>query len=162
MSVTDSAASTRATVEPGGREIVMERDFAAPRDLVFRAYTEQEHVEAWWGPYGFTTTTYEMDVRPGGQWRYTMHGPDGTDYPNRMIYREVVRPERLSYAHDDDGKGEISFDVTVTFEETEGGTRVTMRTITASPEVRDHLASFGAVEGGQQTLARLAEHLKTM
>jgi len=74
------------------REIVTTRVVDAPRELVFRAWTEPEHVGQWWGPNGFTSTIQEMDVRPGGVWRLVMHGPDGTDYPNESIYLEVVRP----------------------------------------------------------------------
>src|SRR4051794_34340238 len=67
----------------GDREIVATRIFEAPRELVFTMWTDREHVAKWWGPRGFTNTIHEMDVRPGGTWRFVMHGPDGTDYPNR-------------------------------------------------------------------------------
>ncbi len=70
------------------REIVATRVFDAPRELVFQVWTDAKHVSNWWGPRGFTTTTYEMDVRPGGVWRHVMHGPDGTDYPNEIVFVE--------------------------------------------------------------------------
>ena len=92
--ITTASAAPAATL-PSDREIVLTRAFAAPRELVWRAWTEPEHFARWMGPDGFTTTVREMDVREGGTSRYTMRGPDGTDYPNRVIYREVVRPERL-------------------------------------------------------------------
>ena len=66
------------------RVIVIERLFHAPRELVFRVFTEPNHVAQWWGPTGFTITTHEMDVRVGGVWRFTMHGPAGVDYPNKI------------------------------------------------------------------------------
>ncbi|HEX5726482.1 MAG TPA: SRPBCC family protein, partial [Longimicrobiaceae bacterium] len=145
------------------REIVLTRVFDAPRELVFRAWTDPEQVPLWWGPRGFTTTTHEMEVRPGGVWRFVMHGPDGTDYPNRVEYVEVVEPERLVYAHGDDGEGDDThFHVTVTFAAEGGGTRVTLRMRFDTAAERDRTVEFGAVEGGNQTLDRLAEHLSTL
>ena len=79
------------------REIITTRLIDAPRDLVFRMFTEAEHVVKWWGPNGFTNTNHEMNVAPGGVWRFIMHGPDGTDWGNKIVYTEVVRPERLVY-----------------------------------------------------------------
>jgi len=145
------------------REIVFSRVYDAPRDLVFTAWTDPRHLAKWYGPNGFTITTHSMDVRPGGHWNFMMHGPDGTDYPNRIVYHEVVRPERLVFAHGDD-TGSISFNVIVTFEQEEKKkTRVTLRNIFATAEERDRVArEYGAVEGGKQTMARLAEHLPTM
>lgn len=138
------------------RMIVGTRLFDAPRELVFDAFTDAKHVSNWWGPRGFTTTTHEMDVRPGGKWLFVMHGPDGTDYDNEIVYLEVVRPERLTYTH---GPAPV-FDVVITFEEEGNKTRLTMRSIFASAEVRDQVAEdFGAVEGMNQTLDRLQEEL---
>jgi uncharacterized protein YndB with AHSA1/START domain len=93
-----------AATQTSDRDLVIERIFDAPRQMVFDAWTDPETIGQWWGPRGFTTTVHEMDVRPGGVWRFTMHGPDGTDYPNRVVYDEVVAPERLVYTHgaDDD------------------------------------------------------------
>ncbi|HEX8430432.1 MAG TPA: SRPBCC domain-containing protein, partial [Longimicrobium sp.] len=106
--------STESTAD---RVIEQSRVFAAPRELVFTAFTDPDHIPHWWGPNGFTNTIHAMDVRPGGSFRFTMHGPDGTDWPNLIVYSEVVRPERLAYSH---GSGkEIDsqlFQVTVTFE----------------------------------------------
>jgi uncharacterized protein YndB with AHSA1/START domain len=139
------------------REIATTRVFDAPRDLVFRMFTEAEHVKNWWGPRGFTNTIHEMDVRPGGTWRFVMHGPDGTDYQNEIVYKEVVRPERLSYTH---LSGPV-FDAIVTFEELgENKTSVNMRMICESAEQRNQIVEqFGAVEGMHQTLDRLGEAL---
>jgi len=159
--ITTASAASAATL-PSDREIVLTRAFAAPRDLVWRAWTEPEHFARWMGPNGFATTVREMDVREGGTSRYTMRGPDGTDYPNRVRYREVVRPERLVYDHDDDGAGEHAFQVTVTLEAEGDGTRVTMRMLLPTAEARDRTVGFGAVELGYQTLERLAGHLSAM
>ena len=76
------------------------RVFNAPRKMVFDAWTDPRQVAQWWGPRGFTTTISEMDVRPGGVWRLVMHGPDGTDYKNKVVYLEVAKPERLVYKHE--------------------------------------------------------------
>lgn len=157
-------AADGASSATADREMVLTRDFDAPRELVFRAYTDPEHLPHWWGPDGFRNTVHEIDVRPGGRWRFTMHGPDGTDYPNRIVYREVVRPERLEYAHDSDVDDDPRrMQVTVTFDDLGGGrTRVTMRTVFPTPEHREEVNRFGAVELGNQTLRRLEAHLKTM
>ena len=146
-------------------DIVVSRTVDAPRRLVWKAFTDPKHVVRWWGPDGFTNTLKEMEVRPGGAWRFTMHGPDGTDYPNRIRYEEVTEPERLVYLHDDDegGAPDQSFRVVTTFEDAgDGKTTVTLRITCRSAEQKAKLAGYGAVEGGKQTLARLAEYLKTM
>lgn len=145
------------------RELINTRFFKAPRELVFEAWTKPEHVAHWFGPNGFTLTTHQMDVRPGGMWQYIMHGPDGTDYDNRVVYEEISRPERLVYlhGHDKDNDPE-AFHVTVTFGEEDGGTRLTMRMVLATPEQREMVVGFGAVEGGNQTLSRLDAYLAAM
>lgn len=147
------------------REIVVTRTFNAPRDLVFSAWTDPRHVANWWGPRGFSTTTHEMEVRPGGQWRFIMHGPDGTDYPNLITYREVVRPERLVYTHIGDTDNDPhTFVSTATFDDLGGDkTQVTLRAVFQTPEDRDFVVkNYGALEGGKQTLERLGEQVATM
>lgn len=152
-------AERLALLDAEEQEIVLVRHYAAPRRLVFRAWTEQQHLDRWFGPDGFTTATSEMEARPGGLWRYTMTGPDGTVYPNRVAYLEVAAPERLVYLHDDDGGGEEPFHVTLTFTEEPDGTTVTMRSRFASAEVRRAVEGFGAVTLGYQTLDRLGGYL---
>jgi uncharacterized protein YndB with AHSA1/START domain len=99
------------------REIVLSRLLNAPRELVFAAWTDPTQVVQWWGPRGFTTTSHEMSVTPGGVWRFVMHGPDGRDYKNKIIFTEVVKPERLVYRHAGEGEHEdVRFHVTVTFQ----------------------------------------------
>jgi uncharacterized protein YndB with AHSA1/START domain len=150
--------------EASDREILQSRLFEAPRELVWKAWSEPEHISQWWGPEGFTTTTQSADFRTGGHWHHVMHGPDGTDYPNFMEYVEVRKPERIVYTNRGGGEtASISFEVTTTFDEEPGGTRVTMRMVFPTAEERDHVVrEYGAIEGGKQTLARLAEHLKSM
>lgn len=153
------AANTRSAevaTRAGEREIVATRVFAAPRALVFSLWTDPRHIAQWWGPDGFTTTTHEMDVRPGGVWRFVMHGPDGVDYKNKVVYREVVAPERLVYDH----VSGPPFHVTVTFAEQGGKTAVTMRMIFESEAVRENvIKQFGALDGLTQTLGRLGDHV---
>src|SRR5438093_4346652 len=127
-----------AAATTSDREIVITRVLDAPRELVFEAWTDPEQVVQWWGPRGFTTTIHEVDVRPGGVWRFVMHGPDGTDYGNRVDFLEVVAPERLVYNHGPDGESEgLSFRSTVTFEEEGRGTRLTLRLVFKSTDERD-------------------------
>jgi uncharacterized protein YndB with AHSA1/START domain len=150
--------------EEDARTLVTTRVFDAPRELVFAAWTDPRHLTQWWGPNGFTTTTQAFDMRPGGVWRFVMHGPDGRDYENRITYDEIVKPERLVYRH---GGGEdvepVRFRVTVTFEDLGGKTRLTMRAVFPSAAERDRVVEeYGAAEGATQTLARLAGHLETM
>jgi uncharacterized protein YndB with AHSA1/START domain len=155
-----SAVKSSAASATQDREIVTTRVFDAPRALVFEAFTDPEHISEWWGPNGFTTTTFEMDVRPGGTWRFVMHGPDGTDYGNKVVYSEVVKPERLAYAHGFDDDRPPLFDATITFEDQGDRTLVTLRSIFPSAAIRDRtVKEVGAVEGAKQTLARLADYL---
>lgn len=91
-------AKTAPAEEFADREIVITRVFDAPRELVWNAWTDPKQIVRWWGPRGFITTIHEMDVRPGGVWKSTMHGPDGTDYPSQSVFVEVVKPERIVYS----------------------------------------------------------------
>lgn len=151
--------SNAATIDEA-REIVATRVFDAPRELVFSMWTDPEHLEHWWGPRGFRNTIQDIDVRPGGAWTFIMHGPDGTDYQNKIVYREIVKPERITYSH---VSGPL-FESTVTFEE-EGRdkTRITVRMVFESASLRDKVAEeFGAVEGLSETLERLGEELANL
>src|SRR5437016_4897301 len=151
-----TATENSAVAKAGEREIVASRVFDAPRELVWKLWTEPEHIAQWWGPNGFTNTIHSMDVRPGGVWDFVMHGPDGTDYKNVIVYREVVRPKRLVYEH---GPGPV-FDVTVDFDAVGDKTRVTMSLIFESVEQRDRtIKAVGALDGLNQTLGRLEEQL---
>jgi uncharacterized protein YndB with AHSA1/START domain len=86
-----------ANKDTSDREIVFTRTFDAPCELVFEAWTDPKHLMQWWGPNGFTNTIHEINVKPGGIWRFIMHGPDGVNYSNKIIYDEVVAPERLVF-----------------------------------------------------------------
>ncbi|MFI5017996.1 MAG: SRPBCC family protein [Dongiales bacterium] len=160
--VKGSAKTDSTVVDTSDREIVITRVIDAPRELVFRAFTDLKQVGKWWGPRGFTTTTHEMSVKPGGTWRFIMHGPDGTDWANEILYREVVKPERLVYDHGEPGKPAL-FKVWVTFAEEAGKTRLTMRSLFETAAARDFvIREVKAIEGGNQTLDRLEAHLAGM
>jgi uncharacterized protein YndB with AHSA1/START domain len=160
MHVSNATISPAADTEE--REIVITRLFDASPELLWKAWTTPEHLARWWGPNGFTTTVHEMDVRPGGVFRHTMHGPDGTDYPNESVFIEVVKPERIVFSNTGGEKGApvVHFQSTWTFEPKDEKTRLTLRMVFASAAEREFVVrAHRAIEGGQQTLARLADHL---
>ena len=136
------------------RELVLSRVFDAPREVVFDAWTNPQHVGKWWGPKGFTTTTHRIDIRTGGEWAFIMHGPDGRDYENHLYYDEIVKPERIVYTHGPAPR----FQSTITFIEQNGKTKVTMRMVHESTEIRNNIAKY-AVDGGFEHMACLAEFL---
>jgi len=152
----------QTTVElVGDRGIHVERTVDAPRALVFKVWTDPEHLSRWWGPRGFATITKSMDTRPGGQWRYTMRGPDGREYENLITYLEFAPPSRVSYKHGGDKETEpINFRVDVEFFDEGGRTRIVMRMSFPSAEARELvIKEYGALDGASQTMARLGEHL---
>jgi uncharacterized protein YndB with AHSA1/START domain len=137
------------------REIAISRILNAPRELVWKVWTDPKHISEWWGPNGFTTITKEMNVRKGGKWMHTMHGPDGRDYPNEIIFTEVAEPERICYDHI-----APKFNTTVTFEAQGNKTKLTMVMVFDSKEEYDFVVKeHGAIEGQKQTIARLEELL---
>jgi uncharacterized protein YndB with AHSA1/START domain len=143
-------------------ELVLSRLLNAPPAMVFDTWSKPEHIGKWWGPQGFTTTTREMAFEVGGRWRFTMHGPDGTDYPNLIVYTEIVRPQRICYDHgDDEGVADpvAGFKVRVTFDDRDGKTFLTLRMLVESAQRLEEMKKFGAVEGGTQTLDRLEQYL---
>ncbi|MDE2600556.1 MAG: SRPBCC family protein [Rhodocyclaceae bacterium] len=146
------------------RSLSLTRTLDAPRELVWQVWTDPQHVVNWWGPDSFTNTNQSMDVRPGGLWRFVMHGPDGTDYKNLIQFIEVTKPERLVYAHrGEDETADIHFHATILFEEADGKTRLSMQMVfQTAEELRRVADEFGAREGAVQHLARLAAYLATM
>jgi uncharacterized protein YndB with AHSA1/START domain len=139
------------------REIVTTRVFDAPRELVFRAWTQPDHVVKWWGPKGFTNTFQEFDFRPGGKWRLVMHGPNGTDYPGEFVFVEIADSERLVLDH----VSQPHFRLTVLFEDIAGQTKITFRQLFESPDMLQRLKHI-AVPGNEQNLDKLASELVAM
>ncbi len=158
-------AQSGIDLERDSRAIIGTRIFDAPRDLVFAAFTDPEHLAAWWGPDGFSLTTRSFDFRPGGVWRFVMHGPDGRDYQNRVTYDEIVPPERIVYTHGGGDDAEpVQFTQTLSFDDIGGGgTRLTWHGVFPSAEERARLIKeYGADKGLAQTMARLAGHVAAM
>src|SRR5689334_533389 len=118
-------------------EIEITRMYDAPVALVWDAWTDPEQVAQWWGPRGFTLTTHSKDLRPGGHWTYTMHGPDGVDYPNSTLYYEVEHHAKLVYDHGANDDRPALFRVTVLFSEVQGKTKMEMRMTFATPEAAE-------------------------
>jgi uncharacterized protein YndB with AHSA1/START domain len=144
---------------PESREITLTRVYDAPVSAVWDAWTDPEQVAQWWGPRGFTLTTHAKDLRPGGTWRYTMHGPDGTDYPNVTRYYEVEKHALLVYDHGADDDRPPLFRVTARFTALGAGTRMDLTMALPTPEAARETRAFIRKAGGNGTWDRLAEHL---
>lgn len=155
--VTKSGDGESATAD---REILISREIDAPRELVFEAFTRVRHLSQWWGPEGFTTTTRSFEFRVGGAWDFVMHGPDGTDYQEWITWREIVPPERIALLHGESPADPDAFESFLTFESTGERTRIAMRTVFPTRELRDQaVEKYHAVEGGEQTLSNLAAYV---
>jgi uncharacterized protein YndB with AHSA1/START domain len=141
-------------------ELRLTRVYDAPARAVWDAWTIPEQVEKWWGPRGFTLTTHSKDLRAGGTWRYTMHGPDGVDYPNVTRYFVVEPYEKLVYDHGGTDDTPPLFRVTVMFKEAKGKTTMEMISSLPSPEAAAEMATLIKKAGGYATWDRLAEHLE--
>ena len=155
------AARRNSAEEPvADRQLLIERIIQAPPEVVWQAWTDPKQIVQWWGPNGFTTTIETMDVRPKGIWKYVIHGPDGTNYPNLSTFIEVVPPERIVFSHDGGAadRPQAQFESTWTFEALgKDQTRVTIDMRFPTAALRDSIVQhYGAVEGGHQTLHRLA------
>ncbi|HUP16979.1 MAG TPA: SRPBCC domain-containing protein [Acidimicrobiia bacterium] len=142
------------------RELKVSRLIEGRRDAVFEAFTEVRHLSQWWGPEGFTTTTHTFDFSEGGVWEFTMHGPDGTDYPNWIQWIEIRAPEVIGLRHGEGPDDTEQFSSTFFFEERTEGTRVTLRSEFKTKALRDRAAEeYGAIEGANQTLESLATYV---
>ena len=142
-------------------EIVVSEAIEGPRALVFEVFSDSGHLGQWWGPDGFTTTTHAFEFRAGGVWDYTMHGPDGTDYPNWIEWREIVSPERIVALHGSRADDPDAFVSTFTFAERDGATEVTLRSVFPTKAQRDRvIEEFRAFEGAEQRLGRFAGYVE--
>lgn len=145
---------------PDSNDIRITRVYDAPVEAVWDAWTVPDQVARWWGPRGFTLTTHHKDLRAGGTWRYTMHGPDGVDYPNVTSYHVVEPRRRLVYDHGGTDDTPPLFRVTATFSEASGKTTLDLVFALASPEAAAAMAGHIHKVGGTATWDRLAEHLE--
>jgi uncharacterized protein YndB with AHSA1/START domain len=140
------------------QEIVSTRTFAAPRERVFQAFSDPQQLVQWWGPKGFTNTFEEFDLKPGGAWRFVMHGPNGADYHNQSTFIEVVPPERIVFLHLEPVH---RFQMTMTFTETAGQTTLTWRMLFDSAAECAKLRSF-IVAANEQNFDRLEAQLRKL
>lgn len=166
---------SQATLTPGSSELVITRLIRASRARVWAAWGDPAQLACWWGPRGFSITTHTFALRPGGSWQLTMHGPDPSpnttptdpsrDFANHIVWDALEASQRIVYHHESaDGQAPMHFTTIVTFEEVADNaehTRITWRSDFGSSAARDHVAQhYGAVQGGQETLARLAAHVE--
>jgi uncharacterized protein YndB with AHSA1/START domain len=144
---------------PDANTLCFERVFDAPRALVWKVWTDPEHVAKWWGPEGFTNSIHKMEVRPGGEWSLTMHGPDGTDWPNHIRYVEVREPEFLSYHHGGKPGDEGAFFVTAEFVDLGKRTKIVNTLICKTVEQAAEISKI-AEHGHHSTWNRLEAYLE--
>lgn len=141
------------------RELLLQREIPFPRELVWKAMIEPEHMKQWWGPDGFRIEGVTMDLRIGGAWTFVMVGPDGTRYPNHSVFTEITPLSRLVFDH---GDGErVWFEATIDLQDMGSGTLITLRQLYPSRESRDEVVNkYGAIEGGNQHLAKLEAYVR--
>jgi uncharacterized protein YndB with AHSA1/START domain len=157
----DRGSTETTTVYTEGPDLVMERIFDAPRDLVWQVITDPDRINNWWGPHGYTTTVEEMDVRPGGRWRFIQHTTGGEDVPFKGEYLEVVPPERMvqTFIVDVEPFSSEAAISTVTLEDLGGKTKVTSRDRFSSVDSLEGALSTGMTGGALQAWDRLAAEL---
>ena len=147
------------TIEPGKQEIVMTRTFDAPRDLVFKTMTDPNLIPQWWGPRYLTTTVDEMDLRPGGRWRYVQRDTQGNEHAFHGVYHDIAAPERFVFTFEYEGvPGHVLLE-TVTLEELDGKTTLTDQSVFQSVADRDGMVQSGMESGATETMDRLEELL---
>jgi uncharacterized protein YndB with AHSA1/START domain len=141
-----------------GREISISQELNATREMVWEVWTNPDHIKNWWGPNGFTNTIFTMAVKPGGEWDFIMHGPDGTDYKNKSVFIEIIKPEKIVFNHISGPK----FQATVTFEEQADKTLLTWRMLFETKEQLEQVVkTFKADEGLKQNVTKLESYLAT-
>lgn len=150
------------TFKQEGNILIHTRLLNAPRDLVWEVWTTPEHIKEWWGPNGFSLTTKSMNVKSGKTWDFIMHGM-GRDWDNKIEYVAVQKPSLLTYRHSGAENEDYNFTVSVFFEEVEGKTLLTMKSVFKSKAIIEELnRKVNAIEGGKQTLNRLENYLELL
>jgi uncharacterized protein YndB with AHSA1/START domain len=139
------------------RELLITRMLSFPVDLIWEAWTDPEHIARWWGPSGFTNTISTMEMKPGGEWNLIMHGPDGTDYKNKSIFKEIVFHKKIVYQHVSSPK----FIATIEFEAQGDATLLKWHMLFESKEELIRVVkTFKADEGLKQNIEKLQVYLK--
>jgi uncharacterized protein YndB with AHSA1/START domain len=140
------------------REVIVQREIPFPRELVWKAMSDPNHVNHWWGPEGFQNENVVLNFSVGGAWTFEMVAPDGTRFPNHSVFKEIVPLEKIVYDHGDGSR--FWFEATVTLKQTEKGTLVTIRSLFPTKGERDEVVEkYGAIEGGKQHLAKLEAYI---
>lgn len=152
-------AKINLIAEPGKQEIIITSTLDAPRDLVFKAYTDPNAIPQWWGPRGLTTVVDQMDVRPGGIWRFVHRDAEGNEYGFHGVYHDVVSPERIVSTFEFEGMPGHVLLATMTFEEQDGKTKLTDASVFQSVEDRDGMLQSGMEGGASESMDRLEELL---
>ena len=156
----EARQETQTEPATADREIVISWVIDAPQELVFEAFTAVRHLSRWWGPEGFTTTTRSLEFREGGDWDFVMHGPDGTDYAEWITWTEIVPPEWIALRHGESRDDPDAFESILTFTPHGTATRIVMRTVFPTKQLRDQaVEKYHAIEGGEQTLSNLAAYV---
>jgi uncharacterized protein YndB with AHSA1/START domain len=138
------------------RELALSRTLNAPIDIVWEAFSQPEHIANWWGPDGFTNTIHVMDFRPGGKWEFIMHGPDGTDFPNKSVFKEIVLHKKIVFDH-----AAPSFTTTIEFEAQGEQTQLRWHMLFDSAEEFVRVVkTFKADKGLEQNVAKLNVYLE--
>jgi uncharacterized protein YndB with AHSA1/START domain len=155
------AKTETTTAYKEGTDLVEERTFDAPRDLVWKVMNDRDAIPRWWGPRGYTTTVEELDVRPGGRWRFVQQAPDGSTHPFTGEFREIVPPERLvlTFIYDVPVIRDSVAVITYTLEARGDKTKVVARTRFPDEQSLEGALASGMVEGGLETWDRLAEEI---
>lgn len=155
----------KITAEPRKQEIVITREFDAPRELVFKASTDPKLIPQWWGPRYLATEVDKMDVRPGGQWRFINRDAEGKEYGFHGVYHEVLAPKRVIDTFEYEGLPETGHVIleTIRFEELPGGrTKLIAQSVFQSVADRDGMLQSGMDEGTEDTYNRLEELLEKL
>ena len=154
--------NTLTVTTPSDLEIVLSREFDAPRALVFEALSQPEHLRHWWGQAASTLVHCELDFRPGGTWRFVERDQDGQEWGFRGEVREIVPPERIVQTFEWEGlPGHISVE-TLRLEDLGGRTRLTVTSVFASVEDRDGMLQSGMEQGAGESYDRLEAYLKSL
>lgn len=147
---------TAINSETASRELRITGTLHAPVELVWQVWTNPEHIASWWGPTGFTNTIHKMEVKPEGEWRLTMHGPDGKNYPNKSVFKEIVPLKKIVFQHFNPG-----YIATIIFEPKEKQTFLDWTMVFETAELFETVVKiFKADEGQKQNVEKLEAYLK--
>jgi len=155
----EDKATDEAATDTKDRQVVMTHVFDAPRELVFKMYTDPSLIPEWWGPRGLATTVDKMDVRPGGSWRFVQRSQDGSEFAFNGVYREVMPPERVVDSFEFEGMPGHVLTETATLEEQDGKTLLTVTSVFETVEDRDAMLASGMEQGATESMDRFAELL---